>query len=317
MTILAGDIGGTKTWLALYRDDGAELHRERFDSGAHGDLVSLVRKFVGGERVVAAAFGIAGPIENGVCKATNLPWVVRATDLRAALGGAPVGLVNDFHAVARGIEALSGDQLAVLVDAPADPTGTVAVLGAGTGLGVAVIAGGVMASEGGHVDFAPRDEVEMGLLRFLMGRHPRVSYERVVSGPGLAAIYEYIVEAKLAHTTAATIARLRDGDDAGAVVGEHGSSRVDPACEKALDLFVSLYGAFAGNLALTTLPKGGVFVTGGIAPKIIGAIKSGPFLASFFAKGRMEPLLRSFRVSVVLEPLVGLLGARQVALELR
>ncbi|HJL20507.1 MAG TPA: glucokinase [Sandaracinaceae bacterium LLY-WYZ-13_1] len=324
MRILAGDIGGTKTLLACYEGaPGAleEVGRARYASADHTGLAPILEDFLR-ERapVEAAAFGIAGPVVDDTCKATNLPWVVDARALEAASALPRVRLLNDFAAVALGMNELRDDDLLVLQDRPIRADGPVAVLGAGTGLGQALLVptGGplprVLATEGGHADFAPRDEIEIELLRFLWRRHGgRVSVERVVSGPGLVALHAFVVARGLAASTEAVEARLDAGEDAAAVIGEAGVAGTDPACRFALERFVSLYGAEAGNLALKSLPHGGLFVAGGIAPKIAPMLERGDFLAAFRAKGRMEPVLDRVPVRVVLDPEVGLLGARRAA----
>src|SRR5690606_10149063 len=212
--------------------------------------------------------------------------------------------------------------LAVLQDRPADPSAPAAVLGAGTGLGEAILlpAQGdalprVHPTEGGHTDFAPRDDEEIALLRFLMARHGRVSIERVLSGRGLEAIYEHVV-AQGTPSTPALERRLAEADDRAAVIGEAGAAGTDPACAQAVARFVSIYGSEAGNFALKTLPFGGLYVAGGIAPKLIEVIRGGAFLQAFRAKEPMEAVLDRIRVSIVLDPSVGLSGARRVAASL-
>jgi glucokinase len=322
MRVLAGDVGGTKTLLAVYEGEPGDLREvrsARYESTKYAGLGDVVREMLGDgvAGVDHAAFGIAGPIRDEMVKTTNLPWEIDGRALAREIGVARVHLLNDFEAVARGIAALAPSQLAVLRDVPTDPDGPVAILGAGTGLGEAILvptASGprVLPTEGGHTDFAPRDELEIGLLRFLLERHDRVSVERVVSGIGLASIYEFLVSRRIAAESESVRARIAR-EDPGAVIGELGLARTDAACARALDLFVSLYGAEAGNLALTVLPTGGLYVAGGIAPRILPAIERGAFIASFLAKGRMRSVLETIRVSVVLEPRVGILGAALVA----
>lgn len=327
MRILAGDIGGTKTLLSLHEGEpGAlrEVRSARYESGAHPDLAPILEDFLRdiGSPIEAAAFGVAGPVVDGTCEATNLPWALDARRLEAATGIPRVRLLNDFAAVAFGIDELTDRELMVLQDRPADPTAPVAILGAGTGLGEAIRlpdAGGrlpkVLPTEGGHTDFPPRDELEIGLLRFLQRRHGgRVSVERVLSGPGLVALFEYVVEEGLAVPSEEIRARLGSHPDPAAVIGEAGALNRDPACRFAVERFLSLYGAEAGNFALKTLPYGGVFVAGGIVPKLSSVLERSDFVHAFRSKGRMEPVLDAMRVSVVMNPQVGLLGARRAAL---
>lgn len=322
MRILAGDIGGTKTALALY-ERGASgyvtLRADTYASAAHRSLEEVVDRFMGEGRVpvVAAAFGIAGPVRDGVCATTNLPWRVSAAELARVLG-AETTLINDFHAAALGVRELDDGALAVLQAGAVDPRGPFAVIGAGTGLGEAIgvpMGEGVrvLAGEGGHADFAPRGEVEQRLLAFLLARHPgHVSVERVVSGLALGDLYDFVVHEGVAVADPATTARFSREPKA-TVIGERGLVGADPAASAALAMFVSAYGAEAGNLALRVMPTGGLYVAGGIARKLLPLLRRGGFLASFLAKGRMSKILESIRVSVVLAPEVGLLGARVCA----
>jgi glucokinase len=271
------------------------------------------------QQLRAAAFGVAGPVERGVCKTTNLPWVIDQGVLSEALG-APVGLINDFHAVALGVPALGPADSVVLQQGEVDPNGVVAVVGAGTGLGEALLVPTtlgprVVASEGGHVDFAPRNAVEVDLLRFLWKRHRRVSVERVVSGPGLRAVYDFVVETGLVPASPHVTARLAN-EDPGMVIGEHGVHGTDPACSRAVDMFVSLYGSEAGNLALKVLPHGGLYVAGGIAPKLLDKIRYGSFMHAFLDKGRLSSALERVRVAVIVNAKVPLFGAHRLATEL-
>jgi len=320
--LLAGDIGGTKTLLALYEGELGALKRvrsERVASSAHASLEELARAFLGegDARVDRAAFAVAGPVVDGRCTATNLPWRIEARRLEEQLEIESAILLNDFAAVAHGIGGLSADQLVILQDAPTDPDGPIAILGAGTGLGEAIAlptdAGlRVIPTEGGHTDFAPRDELEINLLRFLLERHDRVSVERVVSGMGLSAIYEYVVSRRVAQEDPAVRRRL-EGEEPGAVIGELALAGADSACVRTVEIFMSLYGAEAGNLALKVLPTGGLYVAGGIAPKLLPMMKDGRFLSAFRNKGRMAKLMRTIRVAIVTEPEVGLLGALALA----
>lgn len=340
MRILAGDIGGTNTRLAIYEREGEgeggyrKVRAARFPSAAYEGLTAIVREFSREDdrHVDRAAFGVAGPVVDDTCKATNLPWHLEARLLERDLGIPRVRLLNDFHAVALGVPELDPAGFVLLQDGAFDPEGTIAIVGAGTGLGEAIMLPGhgwrgralpasgqpsrerdVIASEGGHVDFAPRNEEEIGLLRFLLRRHERVSVERVVSGRGIAAIFEYVVEAGLAKATDAVRQRLAAGEDPGAVIGASALAGSDPACVRAIDLFVSAYGAEAGNLALKVLPSGGVYIAGGVASRLLDKMKDGRFIDAFRTKGRMSPLLESMRVAVITDGDVGLLGARAAA----
>ena len=335
MRWLAGDVGGTKTYLALYepQERGAPqmLAEHRYPSDAYENLTPMVEAFLadaaqrsGNPRdrtVTRAAFGVAGPIERDgsgheQCRATNLPWRIDGQDLAASLGAERVHLLNDFHAVALGIPALGDQDLHVLQRGETAKDGPIAIVGAGTGLGEAIVvptAGPrrVLASEGGHTDFAPRDEEEIELLRFMLKRHKRVSYERLVSGPGLVALYDFVVETGREPCREQTRRRMLS-EDPGKVIGDLALDDVDPACSRAVSMFLSLYGAEAGNLALKVLPTGGLFVAGGIAPRLLPLLPAAGFLASFLDKGRMRHLLEGMQVAIVMNPRVGLLGALQV-----
>lgn len=320
MTILAGDIGATSTRLALYEQravvsgpTGAGipqpvvLRRARYNSPQYACLTDIVREFLRSETCVpaAACFGVAGPVRKGHYKATNLSWELSVPQLERDLGLRHVALVNDFDAIGHGLALLGPDDGVVLQDGSLDAQAPVAVIGAGTGLGQGILvptANGLRPwpSEGGHTEFAPRSETEIDLLRFLMRQFDRVSYERILSGSGLVRLYEFVTETGRAAKTQAVQDRFRTEDPA-AVVGELGGVDVDrePACAMAVDLFVSIYGAEAGNLALKVLPFGGLYVAGGIAPKLLSAMQAGGFLAAFRNKGRMSPLVEADRKSVV------------------
>jgi glucokinase len=322
--ILAGDVGGTKVNLALYRAGGGEVVREAFAtyrSAEHDSLEAIVRMFLAGQPPVdRACVGVAGPVSEGRSRLTNLPWSVDAEALRAASGAASAALLNDLQATAYAVPFTPPEGFAVLQEGDADPAGTVAVLAAGTGHGQAflfpVAPGGFqpVATEGGHVDFAPRDAREARLLAWLQARHAgRVSLERVVSGPGLKSIHDFLAEDTGLAEPPDVASQMRARDPS-AVIAEHGLSGRSALCHAALAMFVSLYGAAAGNLALVLLPRGGVVLGGGIAPAILPALKEGPFLESFREKGRFRPFLRSLRVSVLLDPTAALTGAAHYAL---
>lgn len=326
MRVIAADVGGTKTLIALYertRSGFVERRRRRYESGRFAGVVPMVREFLGegAHGVRTAAFGVAGPVTGDTVRTTNLPWALDAREVEKALGIGRVRLVNDFEAAALGIGELDAGALEVLQDRPSDPGAPMAVLGAGTGLGEAIVFPNdglprVHPTEGGHTDFAPRDEIEIMLLRVLLKEHGRVSYEHVLSGRGLAVLYELVVRERLAETTPELAARYAEAEDKAAVIGEAAVAGSDPACVRAAAHFVSIYGAEAGNLALRTLPFGGLYVAGGIAPKLIDVIRGGEFLRAFNAKPPMEAILDRVRVSIVLDPCVGLLGARRLAFSL-
>jgi glucokinase len=322
MLILAGDIGGTSTRLA-YFDSAADmlvpLIEERFPSREAGSLLEIVGRFAAGQGLAAerACFGIAGPVRYGRVRTPNLPWSVDADELAQALKLPAVQLINDLEANAFGIDLLKPHDLHVLNQGVPDPTGTIAVVSAGTGLGEALAywdgtAHRPLCSEGGHADFAPRNELETELLLFLRAEHGRVSTERVVSGPGLRNIYRFLRDARHVPETPAVADAMRQ-DDPSAVITRTALAGECTLCSQVLDLFVSLYGAEAGNVALRTLATGGVYLGGGIAPKIIEQLKGSGFMLAFNTKGRLSPLLESIPVRVILNDRTALLGAGRCA----
>lgn len=320
--VLAGDIGGTKTLLQLagVRDGAIRPIREaRFDSAAYRDFDSLLGEFMraAASTLDAACFGVAGPIHGQSAKITNLEWTIDAAEAGARLGIGSVCLINDFSAVGHGIEALHQDDLITLQAGEPEARGTRAVLGAGTGLGEGILVwqGGhylALPTEGGHVDFAPADEVQDGLLHYLRQLYGHVSYERILSGAGLVKIFEYLTRSRHEAVTASLRQAMQENDPA-AAISAFGLDGSDPAAVRALDLFISIYGAQAGNLALNTLASGGVYVAGGIAPKIIARLRQGGFMGAFQDKGRFSGLMRRIPVHVVMNPKVGLIGAALVA----
>lgn len=315
-TLLAGDLGGTKTLLRL--NCGAQTRREqRYDSAAWAGLEEMVGDFLGGERADAACFGVAGPVRGGTAQITNLPWRIDAEALAQRHAIPRVRLINDFQAVAYGIEMLGETDLLTLQAGVPCPNAPRAVIGAGTGLGEGYLVwsdGAYLAlpSEGSHADFAPADELQADLWRWLAERYGHVSWERVVSGPGLEAIYRFLKERGELAESALLAEMIRAGDGA-AAISEFALRHRDPLAGAALDLFIAAYGAEAGNLALKILASGGVYVAGGIAPKIADRLQDGAFLRAFLAKGRFAELLATLPVHVVLNPQVGLLGALAVA----
>jgi glucokinase len=319
--ILAGDVGGTKTNLALYRKEAEGLRRVRmstYPSREYADLEAILRDFLSdGAKVERACVGAAGPVVDGRCRLTNLDWAVEEASLRQSSGVREAYLVNDLQAMAAAVPFLPPGALAPLKSGKADPRGNAAVLAAGTGLGEAFLigtSGGFipLASEGGHVDFAPRDEREMRLHAFLRELYGRVSVERVLSGSGLRDIHRFLRDAEGTAEPPEVAAEVAGTDPQRAIV-RNGLSGASPACAEALRMFCSLYGAEAGNLALQYLASGGVYLGGGIAPAILPALRKGEFLSSFLDKGRMENLLRPVPVHVLLDPTVPLLGAAHYA----
>jgi glucokinase len=322
--VLVGDIGGTNTRLALV-DVGKGpfkfLAEQTFSSREEPSLESALRKFLANQvpPIKGAAFGIAGAVRQGRCEATNLPWMIDSRELARGLALPRVGLINDWEAGAYGIDALEDHDFEILNPGTPDAQGNRAVISAGTGLGeVGLFWDGrehrPFASEGGHADFAPRNHLEMGLLDHLLKRHPRVSAERVICGQGLLNIYQFLRDQRQGEEPNWLADRIRL-EDPPAVITENALGAKCPLCTEALDLFVSLYGAEAGNMALKVMAIGGVYLGGGIAPKILAKLKEPVFMNAFTAKGRMRPLLQTMPVRVILNPKVALLGAARYALQ--
>lgn len=319
--ILAGDIGGTKTNLGLFDASGGSLRTERqqsYPSKDHGGLEDIVGKFMTDETrtVTAACFGVAGPVIDGQSVTPNLPWVVDSQSLARMLGVDSVILLNDLESTAYGLTELKPEEMATL-NAGAGAGGNAALIAAGTGLGVAGLFWDgdsflPSASEGGHMDFAPRDETEIDLLRFLLAEHRHVSVERVLSGPGLYNIYRFLKSSGRGEETPEVEERMRS-EDRSSVIANAALRGESELCVKALDMFASVYGAVAGNVALLLKATGGVFVGGGIAPKILEKLKDGTFMRAFLDKGRLTPLLEEVGVQVVLNDKTALLGAARVA----
>lgn len=321
-TILAGDIGGTSARLACFELIDGRLNRKiskKYPSRTYQGLEEIVRVFIEEHRVAIthAAFGIAGPVQSGRVVMPNLSWVVEQAGLAHALGIDAVWLINDLEASAYGIALLGPEDFALLNAGVADARGNIAMISAGTGLGEA---GAVwngkrllpFACEGSHSDFAPRDDLEAELLLHLRKRFGHVSWERVVSGPGLCNLYEFLRETGRGVEDSWVRGQLQGGDPA-AVISRAALAGRCALCVRALDLFVSLYAAEAGNLALKVMATGGVYLGGGIAPKIVEKLMAPGFMQSFSDKGRMRKLLEAMAVRVVLNDETALLGAARFA----
>ncbi len=320
--ILAGDIGGTKTNLAYYDVEGEYLVprlTKSYQSSSFKSLNEVVRALQREHpaEITGAAFGIAGPIVDGRSKLTNLGWDVDGRDIAADLKLRHVGLLNDLEATAYGTLRLAENEKVTLQKGTAQAHRAIAVIAAGTGLGE----GGLVwdgehyraiPSEGGHTDFAPRNDLEIELLQFLLTKYRRVSYERIVAGPGMLNLYEFFRRRSSSPEPAWLTAKMKTGDPA-AAISQAGMDGADPVCVQVLDLVVSLYGAEAGNLALKLLATGGVFVGGGIAPKILTKIQQGTFVESFVRKGRYQSLLEQMPIHLVLNDKTALVGAAHYA----
>ena len=320
--ILAGDIGGTHTRLAYFKfQDGSLkfLSESVFPSREHRGLDEIVVKFIKlhGVHPDAACFGIAGPVRNGRVETSNLPWIIEGSRLSHELHLPSAFLINDVEANAWGIGALEGKDLVTLNKVKEIPVGNQAVIAAGTGLGEAGMYWDgqkhfVFACEGGHADFAPRNELEIDLMRYLHTRFGHVSYERIVSGPGLVNVFHFLRDTGGGEEPQWLTEEMIHGDPA-AAISRAALSRKSALAEQALDLWVSIYGAEAGNLALKILATGGVYLGGGIAPKILSKLAGPLFMQAFLNKGRMQPLLEAIPVRVITNDRTALLGAARCA----
>ncbi|MGD0893878.1 MAG: glucokinase [Terracidiphilus sp.] len=320
--ILAGDVGGTKVHLALYDFTNGKLTYSRdkqYPAKEYSGLEAIVKEFLGGDKVTAACFGVPGPVRDGRLRLTNLPWTLDSRELATGLAIDHVFLINDLEANGYGIAELSADQIYTLGEGDARQIGNRALLAAGTGLGEGFLVWNgrqhvPYPSEGGHSDFAPRNEDEIDLLRFLKQKYNgRISTERVVSGMGLTNVYEFLREVRGMDEPAWLAEQIAAAHDPNAVITENALSAKSEICEKALDMFVSAYGAEAGNLALKILSVGGLYVGGGIAPRILEKLKDGTFMKAFTDKGRLSQLLINMPVRVILESKAALLGAAAYA----
>ena len=320
--ILAGDIGGTKVNLACLDAQDMRLAPQNLGTYSSHDFASLVdmaRRFVSDHHVELdyACFGVAGPVKKGRAEVTNLPWVVDALELTRALNLQQVWLINDLEANAHGIAGLTPEDFIVLNPGDKDAVGNAAIIAAGTGLGEAGLFWDgnrhlPIASEGGHAEFAPRTDLDLELLRYLRGRFGQVSWEHVLSGPGTLHIYEFLRDTGRGQESAWLKEEFRQVDPPIAITRAALAGKC-PLCVQTLDLFVTYYGAEAANLALKMLGTAGVYVGGGIAPKIITKIQDGTFVKAFIGQGRMKNLLSAIPVRVIMNDKTALLGAARFA----
>jgi glucokinase len=323
--VLAGDIGGTKTRLALFRKDGIQLEcigEQEYASAEYDTLDGIITDFSVRcrEQPAAACLGVAGPVRDNTVDVTNLPWKVSARELGQRFHIDKVALLNDLEATALGIAALAASDFHTLNRGTAVPHGNAAIIAAGTGLGEAGLCHDgnryrPFATEGGHTDFSPGNATEIELLHYLLRQYEHVSWERLLSGPGLVQIHAYLCHARQQDIPEWLLEAQRDGDPAAAITAAARSDS-DPVCREALQLFIRLYGREAGNLALKTMATGGLYLGGGIAPKILDELDAGDFMETFCAKGRMRPLLESMPVKIILNDRAALYGAARAAAEL-
>jgi len=320
--ILAGDIGGTNARLAYFQPQNGrfQLVSERvFPSRDHRGLGEIVKQFLdeSGTRPEAACFGIAGPVRNGRVETSNLPWVIEQSVLANQIHLAATLLINDLEASAWGIGALGMEDLVTLNPGAGSVAGNQAVVAPGTGLGEAGLFWDgsrhhVFACEGGHTDFAPHGELQIELLRFLATKFGHVSYERILSGPGLVNVYEFLCASGCGKQSAELSAAMEGGDPA-AAISQAALSGNDSLAGKALDLWIAVYGAETSNLGLKIMSTGGLFLAGGISPKILPRLSGTLFMEAFLDKGRMRPLVEAMPVHVVTNEKAGLLGAARCA----
>jgi glucokinase len=315
--ILAGDIGATKTALALFEATGSSLRLARhaeFVSHDYPSLEAILGEFMpapGPTVLDRACFGVAGPVENGIAHLTNLPWVVDEQALLAALRTPSVSVINDLQAAAYGMLFVDPTKFAVLHAAPVPDHATVAVIAPGTGLGEALLFWDgeryhAVASEGGHADFAPKTDQEIELLRCLRQRFGHVSYERILSGDGIANVYAFL---RKDDSEPAWLAERLAHGDRNAAITEIALAGQDRVCVEAVDMFCAILGAEASNLALKGLATGGVIIGGGIAPKILPALRRGGLIARFTDKGRFSDWAGKLYLRVALDPRAPLIGA--------
>jgi len=320
-TVLAGDIGGTKTNLAAFNTESgirAPLVEASFPSRDYPSLEVLVQEFLARThtKIDIASFGVAGPVVNGKSKITNLPWMMDETTLANALGIASAHLLNDLLALAYAVPTLTGKDLHVLNTGRTVPGGAIAVVAPGTGLGEAYLTWDgttyrAYASEGGHADFAPSNSLETGLHQYLLERFEHVSYERVCSGSGLVNIYDYLKDSGYAEEPDWLADQMVSEYDRTPVIVQAALDKERPCrlCQATLEMFISILGAEAGNMALKVMASGGVYLGGGIPPRILSAIEKGPFMEAFRCKGRMSTLMEDIPVHLILNPKAALMGA--------
>lgn len=326
MMILAGDIGGTKTNLALFelKDNTLSIHAQyQFpsrDFSSFNEMITAFKKKTSMPLIDGACFGVAGPVIEGRCRTTNLTWDITTSDLQEYLGIQKVRLLNDLEATAYGMLYLPEDQFVHLNPTGRDIDGNRAVIAAGTGLGQAMLyydgtAYHPIGTEGGHSDFAPLTPQQDALLKWMRNRYPEhVSFERLLSGPGIYTLYEFLIESDFSAQPTSML-NIPEGVDRSAMVSECALKEHDPLCMEALRLFVEIYGAEAGNLALKTMSLGGVYIGGGIAPKILQVLANNHFMNGFLSKGRFNEMLQGIQVKVALNPETALLGAAHFAVD--
>src|SRR6266481_3927894 len=322
--ILSGEIGATRTRLAAFETEGNSLRRvveKLYMSQEHGGLPAIITDFIRTEGipVQSACFGVAGPVKRGRSKISNLPWTIDAGELAKQLKLKAVGLINDLEAYAYGIDALDSTDFVTLNDGSEDEEGNRAVISAKTGLGIAGLYWDgfrhhPFACEGGHADFAPRNELQMELLAYLQKKYGRISCERILSGPGIKNIYDFLRDEHKAEEPEWLRTQLSAAVDPPALISQMALEGKAAICDQALSIFVSVFGAEAGNCALNFMSTGGIFIGGSIAAKIVPKMKDPLFLESFLDKGRMATILKDMPVKIVANDDSGMIGAARYTL---
>jgi glucokinase len=322
--ILAGEIGATRTRLAAFETEGNRLScvvEKNYTSHDYPGLAEILPQFIRSEGIPvhSACFGVAGPVRSGRSKISNLPWTIDSVELAKLLKLPSVGLLNDLEAYAYGIDALESKDFTTLSEGSEDAEGNRAVISAKTGLGVAGLFWDgfrhhPFPCEGGHADFAPRNELQMELLAYLLKKFGRVSAERILSGPGIKNIYDFFRDTHKAEEPAAIHGQMATARDAPALISQLAAQGNAPICEQTMSLFVSVFGAETGNCALHYMTTGGIFIGGSIAAKNVAKMKEPVFMESFLDKGRMGALLKDMPVKIILNDDCGLVGAARYTL---
>ncbi|MFZ9034713.1 MAG: glucokinase [Francisellaceae bacterium] len=330
MIVLSGDVGGTNTRLQLtehHKKSARQKFVKTYLAAEYKSLSEIIKQFlqesgIDSSAINAACLAVAGPVKKGSVEFTNLPWGIAESELAQGLklDIAKVKLINDFESIGYGIDTLTTSDLETLQQAESVADAPIAILGAGTGMGMGIAVKcddktRVLPTEGGHQDFAPVNDEQIALFKYLKRRLHRVSIERICCGPGLVNIYRYVVDNPLYNQSESPELRrlMHMGQDKAKLITKFAVEKGDPMSLRAVDIFIQVYGAVAGNLALSTLPKRGLYVVGGIAPKLISQIKDGRFIHAFIDKGRMTELMKEIPVHVVMNTDVGLQGAAQYA----
>jgi len=322
--ILAGEIGATRTRLAAFETEGSRLKlavEKNYLSQQHTGLSEIIDAFIKTEGILVhrACFGVAGPVRRGRSKISNLPWIIDSRDLSKQLKLDSVGMLNDLEAYAYGIDALDSKDLVTLNEGSEDAEGNRAVISARTGLGVAGLYWDgfrhhPFGCEGGHSDFAPRNALEMELLSYLQKKYGRISCERILSGPGIKNIYDFLKDMHKADEPEWLRDQIASAPDAPALISKLASEGKTPICDQTMSIFVSIYGAETGNVALNFLSTGGIYIGGSVAAKNVPKMKDPIFMQSFLDKGRMTPLLKEMPVTIVLNDDSGIIGAARYTL---